>query len=146
MNPLYFASAAHWRKWLDKHHDTEPELWVGFYKRSSGEPSPTWPEAVDQAPHLGLEVGDHHLSFVAAQRSRVGEVLLGVAQHSRKRGAPRHPVGLEDRELFRSRVAVGLGVDIHVELPRRDGWLGRRRLRRGALALVSHDHRRRRGV
>ncbi len=53
MNPLYFASPGHWRKWLSAHHDTAPELWVGFYKRRSGEPSLTWPEAVDHALCFG---------------------------------------------------------------------------------------------
>lgn len=32
---------------------TTQELWVGFYKRNSGKPSITWPEAVDQALCFG---------------------------------------------------------------------------------------------
>lgn len=48
MQIKFFATPAALRKWLEKNHDTVQELWVGFYKKSSGKPSITWPEAVDQ--------------------------------------------------------------------------------------------------
>jgi len=51
--PQFFASAAEWRAWLEKHHADMPELWVGFYKRDSGRPSITWPESVDGALCFG---------------------------------------------------------------------------------------------
>jgi uncharacterized protein YdeI (YjbR/CyaY-like superfamily) len=47
--PTFFATPAEFRRWLEKRHDKDPELLVGFYKRASGKPSITWPEAVDQA-------------------------------------------------------------------------------------------------
>lgn len=47
--PIFFATASEFRAWLDEHHDKTQELWVGFYKKSSGKPSISWPEAVDQA-------------------------------------------------------------------------------------------------
>ena len=47
--PTFFTTPAELRAWLEAHHDTEPELLVGFYKVASGKPSVTWPEAVDQA-------------------------------------------------------------------------------------------------
>jgi hypothetical protein len=50
MNPTFFATPSAFRSWLEEHHDTTQEIWVGFYKTSSGKPSITWPEAVDQAP------------------------------------------------------------------------------------------------
>lgn len=49
MNPTFFATPADFRAWLDAHHQTAAELWVGFYKKGSGRPSITWPESVDQA-------------------------------------------------------------------------------------------------
>jgi uncharacterized protein YdeI (YjbR/CyaY-like superfamily) len=49
----YFPSAAHFRRWLGKHHATARELWVGFYKKQSGKPSLTWPESVDEALCVG---------------------------------------------------------------------------------------------
>lgn len=49
----FFATPAAWRAWLENHHAETGELWVGFYKRSSGRPSITWPEAVDGALCFG---------------------------------------------------------------------------------------------
>jgi len=51
--PRFFATPAKWRAWLEPHHAQAAELWVGFYKTSSGKPSITWPESVDQALCFG---------------------------------------------------------------------------------------------
>jgi uncharacterized protein YdeI (YjbR/CyaY-like superfamily) len=53
MDMTFFASPAAFRAWLARHHATAQELWVGFYKKSSGQPSITWPESVDQALCFG---------------------------------------------------------------------------------------------
>ena len=45
----FFASPEEFRRWLADNHAEATELWVGFYKRDSGRPSITWPEAVDEA-------------------------------------------------------------------------------------------------
>lgn len=49
----FFASPSAFRSWLELHHDSKQELWVGFYKKSSGTPSITWPESVDAALCFG---------------------------------------------------------------------------------------------
>ncbi len=46
---LYFESPAAFRSWLDRHHETETELLVGFHKRHTDRPTLTWPESVDEA-------------------------------------------------------------------------------------------------
>jgi uncharacterized protein YdeI (YjbR/CyaY-like superfamily) len=51
--PTFFATPAAFRTWLQRHHDSAPELLVGFYKRDSGRPSITWPESVDEALCFG---------------------------------------------------------------------------------------------
>ncbi|HEX2120829.1 MAG TPA: YdeI/OmpD-associated family protein [Thermoanaerobaculia bacterium] len=51
--PKFFATPAAFRAWLEKNHDKVAEQWVGFYKRDSGKPSITWPEAVDEALCFG---------------------------------------------------------------------------------------------
>lgn len=51
--PKFFASADAWRRWLEAHHATAPELLVGFYRKESGRPSMTWPESVDAALCFG---------------------------------------------------------------------------------------------
>jgi uncharacterized protein YdeI (YjbR/CyaY-like superfamily) len=53
MKAVFFATPAEYRSWLEDHHDNTAELWVGFYKITSGRPSITWPEAVDEALCFG---------------------------------------------------------------------------------------------
>jgi uncharacterized protein YdeI (YjbR/CyaY-like superfamily) len=53
MKPTFFDSSADFRGWLERHHATATELWVGFHKKKSGKPSMTWPESVDQALCFG---------------------------------------------------------------------------------------------
>jgi uncharacterized protein YdeI (YjbR/CyaY-like superfamily) len=51
--PLFFSAPAHFRSWLGANHKKRGELWVGFYRKGSGRPSITWPEAVDEALCVG---------------------------------------------------------------------------------------------
>ena len=53
MKPTFFESPAGFREWLERHHTSATELWVGFHKKKSGKPSMTWPESVDQALCFG---------------------------------------------------------------------------------------------
>jgi uncharacterized protein YdeI (YjbR/CyaY-like superfamily) len=53
MGATYFASLDEFRAWLEANHATERELLVGFYRKGTGKPSMTWPEAVDQALCFG---------------------------------------------------------------------------------------------
>jgi uncharacterized protein YdeI (YjbR/CyaY-like superfamily) len=53
MEPVFFAVADEFRAWLEAHHQTEFELWVGFFKRGTGRPSMTWAESVDEALCFG---------------------------------------------------------------------------------------------
>ena len=49
----YFASAAELRAWFERHAATADELLVGYHKRHTGKPSPTWSESVDEALCFG---------------------------------------------------------------------------------------------
>jgi uncharacterized protein YdeI (YjbR/CyaY-like superfamily) len=49
----FFESPSTFRSWLQAHHAAATELWVGFYKKSSGKPSMTWPESVKEALCFG---------------------------------------------------------------------------------------------
>jgi uncharacterized protein YdeI (YjbR/CyaY-like superfamily) len=51
--PIFFASPEEWRAWLEQHHATETEVWIGFWKKHTGRPSLTWSQAVDQALCFG---------------------------------------------------------------------------------------------
>ncbi len=51
--PTFFATPEDFREWLEKNHEKEKELLVGFYKKATGKPSITWSESVDQALCFG---------------------------------------------------------------------------------------------
>jgi len=53
MKPRFFPTPADFRNWLEKNHQTETALIVGYYKVSSGLPSMSWPESVDEALCFG---------------------------------------------------------------------------------------------
>ena len=49
----YFRTPAELRRWFKANHLEAAELWVGFYKRTTGKASITWPESVDEALCVG---------------------------------------------------------------------------------------------
>lgn len=51
--PVFFKTPAEFRAWLKKNHQTAPEIIVGYYKKSSGKPTITWQESVDEALCFG---------------------------------------------------------------------------------------------
>lgn len=53
MKPTFFKSGGEFRAWLDTHHRSATELLVGFYKKGSGIPGITYPEALDEALAFG---------------------------------------------------------------------------------------------
>jgi len=42
-----------WRNWLASHHRSEPEVWLVFHKRHTGQPSIAYDDAVDEALCFG---------------------------------------------------------------------------------------------
>jgi uncharacterized protein YdeI (YjbR/CyaY-like superfamily) len=66
--PIYFASAAELRDWFAEHHETAPELWLGYYRKASGRPTVSWSESVDEALCVGWI--DSVRYAVDAERSR----------------------------------------------------------------------------
>jgi len=49
----YFPTAAQLRSWFELNHESASELWVGYYKKSTGRPSITWADSVDEALCFG---------------------------------------------------------------------------------------------
>jgi uncharacterized protein YdeI (YjbR/CyaY-like superfamily) len=76
-SPIFFAKPAAFRAWLEKHHQTTPEQWVGFHRKASGRPSITWPEAVDEALCFGwidglrktIDAGSYRIRFTPRRSS-----------------------------------------------------------------------------
>ena len=77
--PTFFATPAAFRRWLEKHHESTPELLVGFYKTGSGKPSITWPQSVDEALCVG---------WIDGVRRRIDDESYSI------RFTPRRPTGI----------------------------------------------------
>src|ERR1700730_10196783 len=78
MKPKFFRTATEFRHWLQRHHGTAKELPVGFYKKSSGKPSLTWPESVDEALCYG---------WIDGIRKRVDEESYTIRFTPRRAGS-----------------------------------------------------------
>ena len=77
MEPIFFASPAEWRAWLEEHHGREPEVWVGMHKAHTGRAGLTWATAVREALCFGWIDGtvkridgDRHMQRFTPRRSR----------------------------------------------------------------------------
>jgi uncharacterized protein YdeI (YjbR/CyaY-like superfamily) len=53
LDAIYFDDAAAFRAWLERHHETARELWVGYYRKSTGRPTLTWQDSVAEALCFG---------------------------------------------------------------------------------------------
>jgi uncharacterized protein YdeI (YjbR/CyaY-like superfamily) len=83
MEPTTFERPEDFRTWLEQHHDTQRELWVGYYKKGTGKPSMTWPESVDEALCFGWIDGvrkglDAERYMIRFTPRRVGSVWSAV--------------------------------------------------------------------
>jgi uncharacterized protein YdeI (YjbR/CyaY-like superfamily) len=105
MRPRFFATPAKWREWLQRHHATAPELWVGFYKRGSGRPSMTWPESVDEALCFG---------WIDGVRKRLDETRYVIRFTPRRKGSIWSSVNLgRVKELTRGGLMRPAGLAAH---------------------------------
>jgi uncharacterized protein YdeI (YjbR/CyaY-like superfamily) len=53
MKPLYFKTQAELRKWFEKNYLSEKEVFIAYYKKSSGKQSIVWAQAVEEALCFG---------------------------------------------------------------------------------------------
>ncbi len=53
MEPIFFKSPREFYDWLEEHHETESEVYLGMYKKHTGKRAMSWSEAVDQALCFG---------------------------------------------------------------------------------------------
>src|SRR5215467_868139 len=74
----YFKSANDFRRWLDKNYGSTQELWVGYYKKASQQPSMTWPQSVDEALCFG---------WIDGIRKSVDDVRYTIRFTPRRRGS-----------------------------------------------------------
>jgi uncharacterized protein YdeI (YjbR/CyaY-like superfamily) len=109
MQPTTFETPDDFRAWLERHHDTATELWVGFHRKSTGRPSMTWAEAVDEALCFGwidgktkrIDEGSWMIRFTPRRRGSVWSARnIGRVQELRRLRRMR-PAGLRAFEARR---------------------------------------------
>jgi uncharacterized protein YdeI (YjbR/CyaY-like superfamily) len=124
MKPHYFTSPLKFHQWLEKNHAAAAELWVGFYKKSSGKPSITYPEALDEALCFGwidgirksVDEERYTIRFTPRQPgSNWSNVNIKRVKELTAAGRMR-PVGLA---AFEARTAEKSGVYSYENRPRR---------------------------
>jgi uncharacterized protein YdeI (YjbR/CyaY-like superfamily) len=100
-DPVYFASAADLRAWLEENGETADQLWVGFYRASTGKRTLTWPEVVDEAlcfgwidgVRMGVD-GERYANRLTPRRPGSVWSAINVANVERLRAAGRmRPAG-----------------------------------------------------
>jgi uncharacterized protein YdeI (YjbR/CyaY-like superfamily) len=50
---IYLTKRDEWRKWLIKHHETEKEIWLIYYRKETGKPRISYNDAVEEALCFG---------------------------------------------------------------------------------------------
>lgn len=95
MTIKYFAAPDDFRAWLAQHHADVVELWVGYYKKETGEPSVTWPETVEEALCFG---------WVDGIRKNVDERRFSIRFTPRKPGSVWSAININKaKELIKQR-------------------------------------------
>jgi uncharacterized protein YdeI (YjbR/CyaY-like superfamily) len=102
LKPTHFAGPEELRAWLEQHHETASELWLGFYKKGTGKQTMTWSQAVDEALCFGWIDGrqqrvddeSYALRFTPRRpRSTWSAVNIGKVEELTRQGRMR-PAGL----------------------------------------------------
>lgn len=93
MPPVFFTTPVELRRWFRIHHATTDELWVGFYKKGSGQPSISWPESVDEALCVG---------WIDGIRKRIDAQSYQIRFTPRRRGSIWSAVNVRRAEALRA--------------------------------------------
>ena len=122
MKPHFFKTPAAFRRWLERHHATATELWVGFYNKTSGLGGLTYQEAVDELLCFGWIDGivrrvDNRSYCHRVTPRRPGsiwsKVNVGHVQRLRRAGKM-HPHGLR---VFADRQERKTGIYAYEQRP-----------------------------
>jgi uncharacterized protein YdeI (YjbR/CyaY-like superfamily) len=115
MDAHFFDTAADLRAWFERHHDSAPELFVGYWKKGSGRTGITHPEAIEQALCFGwidsvgrgIDDKSYQVRFTPRRKGSVwSKVNVAKIAELTERGLM-HPAGLKVFEQRKpDRVAV----------------------------------------
>jgi uncharacterized protein YdeI (YjbR/CyaY-like superfamily) len=95
MTEITARDQAEWAAWLDANHETEPEVWLVYWKKASGKESINWADAVEVALKYGWIDG----------------VIRTIDDHRyAQRWTPRRPKSkwsLVNKEIVLRHIAIG---------------------------------------
>ena len=85
-NTLYVSERTVWRAWLEKHFDTEVEIWLIYPKKDAGKPRILYNDAVEEALCFGwidsiVKSLDEESSVQRFSPRKVNNRKIFTAQH-----------------------------------------------------------------
>lgn len=99
---LYVFRRKDWRTWLARHHDTEPEIWLVYYKKASGKPRISYNDAVEEALCYG---------WIDSTLKPIDGEKYAQRFSPRRAGSKLSPLNKERiRRLIRSRKMTRIGL------------------------------------
>jgi uncharacterized protein YdeI (YjbR/CyaY-like superfamily) len=100
-DPIFFAHPQDLQKWFQKHSTSADVLWIGFYKVSSGRPSITWSESVDEALAVGwidgirkrVDTESYKIRFTPRRRGSIWSAINIQRAHALTKEKRMQPTG-----------------------------------------------------
>ncbi|MDQ6860908.1 MAG: YdeI/OmpD-associated family protein [Verrucomicrobiota bacterium] len=116
--PIFFASPAEFRAWLQKNAESATELWVGFHRKATGRPSMTWPESVDEALCVGwidglrktVDESSYKIRFTPRKRTSNWSLVNMARVPELTREGRMQPAGLA---AFEARIEAKSGIYLY---------------------------------
>src|SRR5438477_12947197 len=113
--PIFFAKPVTFRAWLEKHHQTKHEQWVGFHRKASRRASITWPDAVDDDLCFGwidglrktIDAGSYKIRFTPRRPTSNWSAINIRRMKELMRERRIRPAGVK---AFQKRVAERSGI------------------------------------
>ena len=113
-NVTFFETPEQLRAWFEANHESAADLWAGYHRKSSGQPSVTWAEVVDQALCFGwidsvrYKVGeDSFAQRITPRRERSNWSAINIKRYSelekQRLVHPRGKAAFAKRDEARSR-------------------------------------------
>ncbi|WP_127504142.1 YdeI/OmpD-associated family protein [Actinoplanes solisilvae] len=115
MEAQFFDTPAELRAWFEQHHESAPELFVGYWKKSSGRSGVTHPQAIEQALCFGwidsvgrsLDEQRYQVRFTPRRKGSVWSAINVAKVAELIEAGLMRPAGLSAFELRKpDRVAV----------------------------------------
>ena len=114
---LHVTERKDWRAWLEKNHDSRPEIWLVYHNKASGKPRLSYNDAVEEALCFGWidSIVKKHSPDTAAQRYTPRRPRSPLSEMNKARIRRLHEQGL----MTEAGMAHAQGVlDEPFEIPR----------------------------